>query len=117
MNYIVKKKPGQDAVVIEHESGKVAYETIKEGVGGGYFTMCRAMVDDLVVDIWCDDEGLLTGKKANFYHDLLNQPIVGEVMVCLGDSEGESRPFLKRGVAQAVANWLNKRSIHEVFGT
>jgi hypothetical protein len=104
--YYVTKRPGQKAQVIENEGPTIGYETIKAAVDRACFTMTCIQVGDKLLDVFCDDEGLLKELPVCFWHARQQQPIVGPVIVCDHDQEGESTPLTK-DVAEAAARWLD----------
>lgn len=105
MNYIVTKRPGEPAQLVEHPDKGVSFETLKNGVGGGYFEVVPFPADR-AIDIWCDEEGALKRLPFNFWHPVMGQPIVGHVIACAHDGDGDSIP-ISRFRALAIKNWLD----------
>jgi hypothetical protein len=96
--YIVTKRPGQNCIVTEQD-GPIKYEQLKKSLDNCTFTMTQISVEldgkCHWVDVYCDDEGLLNGAEFCFFHMQYDQPIMGPVLCCLGDEEGESVPMSK----------------------
>ena len=104
--HYVTKRPGQLAKVVKNEGAAIGYETIKEALDRCCFTVCYIQVGDKLLDVFCDDEGLLKNLAMCFWHKRQQQPIVGPIIVCDHDEEGESIPLDKK-TAEAAAKWLD----------
>ena len=104
--YVVTKKPGEGAKIVEFAKKCVSLEDIKDAVDQAWVTMTTVRINGFTFDIWCDDEGLLKELPLNFYHTDIHQPIVGPVIVCAHDADGDSIPLTKKQ-ADAIAAWLD----------
>jgi len=109
-NFVVLKRPGQRAV-LDTTDDVIDGDTISKAIDDAYFTCTHLRLDDEILDIWCDDEGLLKDLPLNFYNQG-SQPIVGPVLVCQANEEGESIPLSKE-LAEKVASWLDKHGYLE----
>jgi hypothetical protein len=109
LKYVVTKRPGEVAKLAECDSDIVPSDVIKKGVDDAWFDMTHIKVAGHVLDVWVDDEGLLKQLPVNFMNPFIMQPIVGPVIVCAGDDEGESIPLTKE-VAEVCVQWLNQHS-------
>lgn len=109
MKYVVYKRPGEQAKLVECDSETVPTAVIKKGVDDAWFDMTHIKVGGQVLDVWVDDEGLLKNLQFNFLNPHITQVIVGPVVVCAGDAEGESIPLTKE-IAEKVVVWLDQHS-------
>ncbi len=107
--YHVTKRPGQRAKIIKNNGQTIGYETIRKAVDDCCFTVCYIQVGEDLLDVFCDDEGLLKNLATCFWHARQQQPIVGPIIVCSHDEEGESTPLTKRQ-AEAAVKWLDGQS-------
>jgi hypothetical protein len=104
--YYVTKRPGQRAKIVKNPGAVVEYEIIKDATDHCCFTMTQIQVNGRLLDVFCDDEGLLKNLPMCFWHQRQQQPIVGPILVCDHDEEGESTP-LDKELAEATAHWLD----------
>ena len=107
MKYAVEKRPGEPAKLVEVTTSTVGYHFLKEALDECTIAMTTARLKEgKIVDVWCDEEGLLKNLPLNFFHPQIRQPIVGPVLVCDHDNEGESVPLSKE-LAEEARNWLD----------
>ena len=104
--YVVTKRPGESAKLVEIATTTVPEDAIKDALDQAWFTVAPIRIDGENIDIWCDDEGLLKRLPFNFWHPELHQAIVGPIIACAHDAEGESIPLTKKQ-AEAVISWLD----------
>lgn len=109
MKYVVYKRPGEQAKLVECDSETVPTAVIKKGVDDAWFDMTHIKVAGQVLDVWVDDEGLLKNLRFNFLNPSIMQTIVGPAVVCASDAEGESTPLTKE-LAEKVVVWLDHYS-------
>jgi hypothetical protein len=106
VRYAVTKRPGEPAKLVEITTRTIPSDIIKDAVDRAWFTVTQARICGQILDLWCDDEGLLKDLPLNFFHPQIQQPIVGPIIVCGHDEEGDSIPIGPE-LADAVVSWLN----------
>jgi len=107
--YIVLKSPGESPVTKEHPEDIVSIETLRAGINKQWLEVRPTYIGGVYVDVWCDEEGLLHDLDINFWHPEVRQFIVGPVVVCGTDREGNSVPLTK-DMADKTVEFLNKNA-------
>lgn len=110
--FIVTKLPGQCSIVSLHEVRVISLEEL-QGFIGGDVELVRTHIEGNMYDIWCHEEGSFEGLESNFYHPELGYDIVGPVLVCSFNNEGEDIVISSEQDARSVAAWLDSEDTTE----
>lgn len=79
---------------------------------GGYITTADRIAsperDNITLDVWCNDEGLLDGLPFHWTRTLNGQPIAGNLCITATNEEGETIPATAEEVRYALAHLMRQ---------